>query len=413
MLLRFCLYGFLKNQQYFEPFLVLAFLDRGLNFFQIGILVAVREVTINAMEIPSGALADIYGRRRSMMFSFVAYMVSFGIFALADTLWLLAPAMVLYGIGDAFRTGTHKAMIFTWLRIEGRESERTKVYGTTRSWSKLGSALSTIIGAGIVVAGGDYRWLFWASFAPYTIGLINFMAYPSQLELDKSSKNSSRSIWRHMWRTVKDISRPGKLRGIVIESMGFEGTFKVTKDYLQPLLQSAAAIWLVGLWSEASMSEARRTALLVGPVYLGIFLLSAFASKRSHAVARWAKGEDRAATRLWLMTTVVFALMLGALWFGLNALAIISFVAFFGLQNIWRPILIARLDRESDPARSATVLSVENQAKSMATMILAPAVGWAVDSVSVHGTANALWPVALVGLLVMGFFSIYSRKSAS
>lgn len=29
MLVRFCLYGFLKNQRYFEPFLVLAFMVAG------------------------------------------------------------------------------------------------------------------------------------------------------------------------------------------------------------------------------------------------------------------------------------------------------------------------------------------------------------------------------------------------
>jgi uncharacterized membrane protein YfcA len=39
MLFRFSLYGFLKNQRYFEPFLVLAFLEKGLSFFEIGLLI--------------------------------------------------------------------------------------------------------------------------------------------------------------------------------------------------------------------------------------------------------------------------------------------------------------------------------------------------------------------------------------
>ena len=66
MLFRFCLYGFLKNQRYFEPFLMLVFLDRGLSFFVIGLLVACRDVTVNVLEIPSGVVADSFGRRRSM-----------------------------------------------------------------------------------------------------------------------------------------------------------------------------------------------------------------------------------------------------------------------------------------------------------------------------------------------------------
>ncbi len=145
MLTRFCLYGFLKNQRYFEPFLMLAFLEQGLSYFWIGVLIAIRSLTINLLEIPSGAIADTWGRRGSMLASFVAYIISFIIFAFASSFGWFALAMVLYGIGDSFRTGTHKSMIFEWVRLQGRQDERTKIYGTTRSWSKYGSAVSSIL----------------------------------------------------------------------------------------------------------------------------------------------------------------------------------------------------------------------------------------------------------------------------
>ena len=58
MLFRFCLYGFLKNQRYFEPFFMLALLAHGLNFFEIGLLYACRSLTLNVREIPSGVIAD-------------------------------------------------------------------------------------------------------------------------------------------------------------------------------------------------------------------------------------------------------------------------------------------------------------------------------------------------------------------
>ena len=89
MIFRFSLYGLLKNQRYFEPFLILVFLEKGLTFFQIGLLVAFREVAINLFEIPSGAVADLWGRRRAMIVSFSAYIASFVIFALARDLPML------------------------------------------------------------------------------------------------------------------------------------------------------------------------------------------------------------------------------------------------------------------------------------------------------------------------------------
>jgi len=72
-------------------------------------------------------------------------------YAATDTGGPLFAAMFFFAIGEAFRTGTHKAMIFTWLRNRNRTDEKTEVYGYTRSWSKLGSAVSVVLSAGIQV----------------------------------------------------------------------------------------------------------------------------------------------------------------------------------------------------------------------------------------------------------------------
>ena len=61
MLARFCLYGFIKNQKYYEPFLYLAFLEKGLSFTAIGLLIGFRAVCTNLMEVPTGAMADALG----------------------------------------------------------------------------------------------------------------------------------------------------------------------------------------------------------------------------------------------------------------------------------------------------------------------------------------------------------------
>lgn len=54
---------------------------------------------------------------------------------------------MLLSIGEALRTGNHKAVIFQWLAHEDRLSEKTAVHGRTRSWSQLGSAASVVIDA--------------------------------------------------------------------------------------------------------------------------------------------------------------------------------------------------------------------------------------------------------------------------
>ena len=74
---KFCAYGFLKNLRFFEPFLILFFLEGNLSYLQIGVIYTIREVIRNIFEIPSGLAADVLGRRRTMITSFSLYIISF------------------------------------------------------------------------------------------------------------------------------------------------------------------------------------------------------------------------------------------------------------------------------------------------------------------------------------------------
>ena len=418
MLLRFSLYGFLKNQRYFEPFFLLAMLDKLGSFTMVGLLLGFREICINVLEVPTGAIADVAGRRLAMVLSFLAYIGSFVLFALCEPAPLMFAAMFLFSVGEAFRTGTHKAIIFDWLAREGRDDEKTKVYGLTRSWSKLGSAVNVLLAAGIFFAVRDYSWLFLICIVPYVANIANFLTYPSYLDGRHEEKGSgtfsARSRPSHLGlpaekvpdpfseghktvaRTLLDALRrcvgPGPLRGLIAESMAYEGVYKVAKDYLQPLLQAAAVATLA---SAAWLGDdAQRTAVLVGAVYFVLYVLGSVASRRSHVLADRAGSERRAALWLWVVTAGAYAAIAGAVALGLPVLAIVAFVALAIFQNLWRPILITRFTAHADPAQTATILSIESQAKSLAAAVLAPLLGLAVDAMS--GSLKLL-PVGLLG----------------
>ncbi len=63
---KFCAYGFLKNLKFFEPYLLIFLLSQGISLFQIGILIAVRETIVNLFEVPSGIIADYFGRKKEL-----------------------------------------------------------------------------------------------------------------------------------------------------------------------------------------------------------------------------------------------------------------------------------------------------------------------------------------------------------
>ena len=390
MLFRFSLYGFLKNQRYYENFLYLAFLDKGLSYFEIGILIGFREVCTNLFEIPSGAIADLYGRRRAMIFSFFAYIASFVIFAVSKSLFPLFAAMFFYGLGDAFRSGTHKAMIFDWLRLQGRSDEKTKIYGFTRSWSQMGSAVSVLIAGALVFYSGNFVDIFWFSIIPYAMNIVNFFGYPAQLDGDRQSEFSVKAVARMLGSALKQSVQFPPLRRLVFEGMGFEGMYKASKDYLQPILKQT----VIALPLLLVLDESKRTALLVAGVYFILYFLSSFASRNSHQVSNWRGGDEGAARFMWWVDLALFALLIPALWFSWYPAIIVLFVGLAILQNFWRPGLISRFNAQSTPEMSATILSIEAQSKSLATIILAPLLGLLVDSVGNFS------PVGIVGTCI-------------
>lgn len=404
MIKQFSLYGFLKNLRFFEPFLILYFLDLGLNFLQIGILVSFRSICINIMEIPSGAVADLYGRKNAMVISLFSYLVSFIIFSFAWNYTLLFITMFLFSMGEAFRTGTHKAMIFDWLRHEERLDERTEVYGYTRSWSKIGSAVSVIISSAVVIISSSYQWVFILSTLPYIAGIINILTYPDYL--NKKAIQDWRSIkpvFTHLWNTLKKVLSISELRRLILKGMAFEGIFDVSGDYLQPILKTQA----LALSGILLLSDNNSTAITVGVVYFILYLISASASRSSHIFLKKSGSESHALKLLIFFSAILLLTASFGIKFSLYIVPIIAFILFHLIQNIWRPILVSIYDTVALNTEQATVLSIESQAKSSGIFLIAPIGGYIADTCGISMTLAFLSGI----LLLLGFFSRKIDKS--
>lgn len=404
VIFRFSLYGFLKNQEYYDPFWILAFREKGLSFLTIGLLISVREVTMNLFEVPSGAIADVLGRRAAMVFSFLCYIGSFALFALASDVTLLAAGMVAFGLGEAFRTGTHKSMIFAYLRHHGRLAEKTKIYGYTRSWSKFGSAVSVLFAAAFVLVTNDYVAIFYLAIIPYALNIVNFLGYPQEVDGEGRSSGSMKEVLRILVSSMKDSMRNSGLRRVLVESMGFEGTFKTVKDYLQPVLKAMSATGLAAVLVMDGLSGEQKAALVIAPVYFLLNFLSGIASRYAHRFSDHFGGHVLASRVLWGWQLLTFAILLPALYFEFYMTSIVAFTALHVLQNLWGPLMYSRLDDHAREEQGSTVLSIESQSVALATMVLAPMIGYGVDVVERLGAGGTFWPVGLVGLAVSLLF---------
>lgn len=385
---KFCAYGFLKDLRFFEPFLLLLFLDKGLSYLQVGSLYALREVMINIVEIPSGIMADAMGRRRTMIMSFLAYIASFGLFYFSQSYLALLGAMAVFAFGDAFRTGTHKAMIFDYLKLKGWADQKTHYYGHTRSWSQRGAALSALIAAGLVFVSGSYAPVFLFTIIPYVLDLLLMMSYPAVLDGPRhaargaqgeaqreAQREALRDEFAHVIKSfLSSFRNPAALRAIANQSL-FTGYYKASKDYLQPMLKALA----LGLPFFLDYADKERSALVIGVVYFALYLGTSYAASSSGRFADRFTGLARPLNGT-LFTGIGLGLLSGAAYaLGLPALSIVLYIGIYLIENLRKPMGIAYVSERMNQDALATALSAESQAETVFAALIALALGFASD----------------------------------
>ena len=222
------------------------------------------------------------------------------------------------------------------------------------------------------------------------------MTYPAELEGKTAEKSSIRDVVLHIRECIHTAMVVKRLRRLIVESMSFEGVYKAVADYLQPIVKNMALLLPIFI----AWGETRRSAVLIGIVYVILYLVSAVASRNSHRLTGYAGGEERGSRLLWKVVFIIYIALIPLLFFGYYYLAVIGFIILALLQNFWRPALISRFDAYATEAQGATVLSIESQAKSVSTMIVAPILGVAVDFVRMQSMGGDFWPVAAIAAIV-------------
>ena len=396
---KFSFYGFFKNLRFFEGFLILFFLDRGISYVEIGFLYSIREITIVLTEIPSGIIADAIGRRRTLVAAFFVYILSFLVFYFSDSFAVMAVAMLLFAFADAFRSGIHKAMIINYLQINGMANQKTNYYGHTRSWSQRGSAVSALIAAAIVFYSDNYQIIFLASVIPYLLDMMLVWSYPKWL--DGELKNfDTLSIKEKFIQVeqgfVRSFKSPVFLKALVSMSL-YTGYYKAVKDYIQPIIRMLAlSVPLFAYWNDD-----KKTALLIGIFYFVIYMLTSRMSRGAGMFQGFFNNYFKPMNLTLIMglaAGVVSGLVYLSGWYWI---AVVAFVAILLIENLRKPVAVSVIADLTRDSAMATVLSLASQTASLFAAIIAPVIGF------VAGKYGPGMGIVTISLLLLAGYPIY------
>ncbi|WP_427340152.1 MFS transporter [Caloranaerobacter sp. DY30410] len=378
---KFCFYGFLKNLKFFEPYLYIYLLANGLSLFKVGVLFAIREIVTYIFEVPSGIFADSYGKKTELLICFTFYIISFIFFFLSTNYMVIIIAMIFFGLGEAFRSGTHKAMIYSYLEQKGWFSYKGFVYGRTRSFSLLGSSISAFLSIIFVLKLPAMRWIFLICILPYILDFLLILSYPNSLNEKNESDLSIKKFFVNSFIKLKSIFNNKMLVKVLISSSLYDGIFKTIKDYIQPILQTT--ILLMGASYITNLDSDSQIKVILGITYGIFYIFSSMASRNIYRLNKYLPSSKLMQISFDIMGILSIALYF-TIKFKLIYLVLGLYFVLYVLKDGRRPLVVDVCGDYMNKDERATVMSIDSQLKSLFVVILAPLFGFIADKFSIQ-----------------------------
>ena len=152
---RYIAFKVLFNSRFYYPVFTILFLDFGLTVAQFAILNAVWAATIVLAEVPSGALADIIGRKRLLVFATLTMVVEVGIISFVPTsdlslvFYLFLINRILSGLAEAAASGADEALAYDALKAQGNPDDWGRVLEILARFQSLGFIIAMSTGAAL------------------------------------------------------------------------------------------------------------------------------------------------------------------------------------------------------------------------------------------------------------------------
>jgi len=133
-------------------------LHNGLNYFAVNLINAVFFLTLFICEIPTGAFADIFGRKTSFVLACAMSSISLFVYGSSHTIWGFILAEILAAISRTFENGAFQAWLVDSLKHHGDDGAQTKVFANVNILTKVSGSLGAIAGAYLAVKNIALPW---------------------------------------------------------------------------------------------------------------------------------------------------------------------------------------------------------------------------------------------------------------
>lgn len=336
---------------------VLLLVGRGFSLVQVGLAEGFFHVVSFCCEVPSGMLADVLGRRRTMVASQVMFAVSAAAMLLSGSMAGVCLAMALNAMAYNLASGTREAITYDSLLQAGQEEEYLRVSSLQNVLWRLAQALSTLC-AGIAVMVG-YRCGYGVDLllSLLVAGLACRLVEPV---VTKAQQERGRPHLRDL---------PGLLKTCALEALTFLRKHPSAAGLMLFNALVGAGATLLRFFLQDGLSRAGAAPALLGPMLLFIELGGVAGARLALPLSRL---PYRLAAALCSAGVVlgVFAPLTGSL----SLMVAGGFLA-VACDDALQTLTDSRLNHALPSDQRATLISISSMAFSLVMIALSPVAG--------------------------------------
>jgi MFS family permease len=382
---KYYLYQAADSVGFIWPVFTLFLLWNDLSYTQIGTLSAISAVLVVVFEVPTGHLADRFGRRNVLSLGMVAMALSTAGFVVAGTFAAFVGLYVLWALSMALQHGTADAWLYATLR------ERTDPEAFTRIRGR-GGAVHQLVSVGTMVAGG----LLYVAHPTYPFvasAVLNAVGAGVVLTMPRNAAVEDDVVgFREAVGVVRSQLADASLRVFLPYVALFFAIVSVADTYVQPItVEVLGSVSPPSALASATRGTAVPPPVTLGMMYAGFALVAAVASYHAETVRAWL-GLRRALLVLPVLTAALFVAPLAV-----PLAAVPVFFVMKGANDLSRPLVGQYLNDRTDEAGRATVLSAASMVYAFVRAPLKPLAGLLADATA---------PVVTVGALGVGFLLV-------
>ncbi len=373
------IFRFLSSFDLSSAIWVLYLIHKGLPLWQIGLMEGIFHVISFLSEIPTGAVADILGRKKALILSRVCHAISAIIMLFASGFWQFVIGFAFSAWGYNLNSGSEEAMVYDSLKMVGKENNYLKISGHLEVILNIAQGIAIFIGG--VLAEQSFYYCYGAALFVSVLSLLPCIMLKEPV-ITKKEETHQISLKKHFIDSYQAIRSNPKVIEILLS---YSVIFTI---YM-----------IIYFYGQKYFSELGLDKMQISMVMSLTLVLSCIGAM----CCNWVESLLKEQTKVY--ATLVIGLGIIGLTAGNLVLAIVCFSIMGFANTLLYPIQSNALNNLIPSEQRATILSVNSMAYSLFMLILFPIVGGIADKIGLGITF-----IGLGVIIIISSVGLISRK---